>query len=67
MITYEYNCEISPDLDKLETDIINAELPDYNYMRWDEKDELLKICFYSELSSENKIVLDSLIERRRNQ
>jgi len=62
---YDYTGKTtSPDLDKIEADIIASNIIDkayFQYLRWDQDDATLKCYFSTELSESDKAKLDILI------
>ena len=63
-MTYEYSSyTVAPNLDTLETAILGSAFSEsYDHLRWDKSDEKLKVYMDSELSTENKATLDTLVE-----
>ena len=61
---YDYSEVYSPNLDQLETRIIDFNIKDiHQYLRWDEADEILKVYMSRELSTEEKATLDTLVSQ----
>jgi hypothetical protein len=59
---YYYTKTTIPDLDTLEIAILNSSISStYEYFRWDEGDDKLKVHLNRELNSSEKIVLDGLV------
>jgi len=63
MITYEYENIKSPDLDAIQNVIIKSSMADKSiqYCRWDEETKKLQTIFKNELSADDKIILDEIV------
>ena len=62
---YLYNNKlISPSLDQIHIDINDSLMTDKSieWCRWDEGIQILKIVFTNELSTNNKSILDSIVD-----
>lgn len=60
---YYYEKLTSPDLTNLELNFLVSIIAEtYQYFRWDEEDKKLKIFLNRELNSEEKLILDNLVE-----
>jgi hypothetical protein len=63
-VFYLYDYTKSPDLDNLETLILESTLLTiYNYLRWDEECNKLKIDLIRQINEEEQLLLDSLVSR----
>jgi hypothetical protein len=62
---YIYNNKLlSPNLDQIHIDISNSEMIDKSieWCRWDEDTTILQVKYTNVLSSEDKIILDQIVE-----